>query len=117
MGWWAPWVEHEQVWRSLREVMLPPVVMASIRRIVEPDQEELKLIMQRTGADREEAHVLYHLRRARNAVSDLMSRMEGVDEPHMNAVTQSFRTIENVIALRVLERQHPEGWSPGSGGG
>jgi cell pole-organizing protein PopZ len=88
-------------------------MLASIRRIVEPTQEQLNLIMERTGASDAEAHALYHLSEARRLVALLMPGPERFDEPLGAAVAQSFRTIENVIAVRVLERQFPEGWSLG----
>jgi hypothetical protein len=80
---------------------------------MEPDQERLDRIMERTGATEQEAHALYHLSQARQLVADLMPGPESRSIAHMAAVSQSFRTIENIIALRVLERQYPEGWSPG----
>jgi hypothetical protein len=83
---------------------------------MEPEQERLDRIMERTGVNEQEAHALYHLGEARQLVAGLMPGPENVDLAHLAAVSNSFRTIENVIAIRVLERRYPEGWSAGSGG-
>jgi hypothetical protein len=74
---------------------------------MEPDQERIAHIMQVTGTTEDEARILAHLDAARDGFFDL----SGYKNPGESAaIWYHFDALTRIIASRVAERDHPEGW-------
>jgi len=74
---------------------------------MEPDQERIAHVMQVTGATEGEARILAHLDAARDGFFDL----SGYKNPGESAaIWYHFDALTRIIASRVAERDHPEGW-------
>ena len=58
------------------------------------------------GATEEEAHILYHL----DEVGRLFSELPGITEADLTTSSQHVSALVRMLASRVAERDHPEGW-------
>lgn len=75
---------------------------------MEPDQERIARIMQATGTTEDEARILAHL----GAASDGFFALPGHQTLGVTMVlSHHFDALNRIIASRVAERHHPEGWS------
>ena len=73
---------------------------------MEENREEIAQRAQRMGATEEEAHILYHL----DEVGRLFSELPGVTEVDLTTSAQHVSALVRMLASRVAERDHPEGW-------
>ena len=73
---------------------------------LEPDRQEISRRARETGATEEEAHVLYHL----DEVGKLFYGLPGITEVDLTTSGQHISSLVRMIASRVAEREHPEGW-------
>jgi hypothetical protein len=72
-------------------------------------EEELKEIYreaERTGATEQEAALLIRLRE----FGKMFSELPGITDVDLTTVNQCITTLTRVVATRVTERDHPEGW-------
>jgi hypothetical protein len=83
---------------------------------VEPGREELEDLMRRNGLEEKEAEAAYHLKRA-SEIFDELHRYEGDpgiglvrDLQNQMAFGIHFGALTQLLALRVAQRDHPEGW-------
>jgi hypothetical protein len=84
---------------------------------VEPSREEIEGIMRRNGLEEKEALAGYHLRQARHLFEELYGADQGdagagfvadvYNEMHFGT---HFDVLNNMLGLRVLFRDFPEGW-------
>ena len=73
---------------------------------MEPDRQEISRRAKETGTTEEEAHVLYHL----DEVGKLFYELPGITEVDLTTSGQHISSLVRMIASRVVEREHPEGW-------
>lgn len=73
---------------------------------MEENREEIAQRAQRMGATEEEAHILYHL----DEVGRLFSELPGITEVDLTTTSQHVSALVRMLASRVAERDHPEGW-------
>lgn len=73
---------------------------------MEADRQEISRRAKDTGATEEEAHVLYHL----DQVGKLLYELPGITEVDLTTSGQHISSLVRMIASRVAEREHPEGW-------
>ena len=73
---------------------------------MEVKREELAQRAQRMGATEEEAHILYHL----DEVGRLFSELPGITDVDLTTSSQHVSALVRMLASRVAERNHPEGW-------
>ena len=73
---------------------------------MEEDREEITHEAQRTGATEQEARVLHHLKE----IGRLFSELPGMTDVDLTTINQYITAMTRVVAARVAERDHPEGW-------
>ena len=73
---------------------------------MEENQEEISRRARRTGATEQEAHILYHL----DEVGKLFSELPGITGVDLQTSGQHVSVLIRMLASRVAERDHPEGW-------
>lgn len=73
---------------------------------MEEGKQEIARRAQDTGATEQEAHILYHL----DEVGRLFYELPGVTEVDLTTAGQNISALVRMIASRVAEREHPEGW-------
>ena len=61
---------------------------------------------QKTGATEEEARILHHL----DEVGKLLYELPGITEVDLTTSGQHVSALVRILASRVAERDHPEGW-------
>lgn len=74
--------------------------------MLEENREELARRARRMGATEGEAHILYHL----DEVGRLFSKLPGITEADLAVSGQHVSALVRMLASRVAERDHPEGW-------
>ncbi len=70
------------------------------------NREELAERMQKTGATGEEALILHHL----DKVGRLFYELPGITAVDLATSGQHVSALVRMLASRVAEREHPEGW-------
>ncbi len=73
---------------------------------MEPDQERIARIREGSGTTENEARILYHL----DEVGRLFYELPGITETDLTTSGQHVSALVRMIASRVTEREHPEGW-------
>lgn len=73
---------------------------------MEADRQEIARRVRETGATEDEARILYHLDEA----GKLFYGLPGITEVDLTTSGQHVSSLVRVIAARVAEREHPEGW-------
>ena len=75
-------------------------------RVLEEGRQEIAKRARDTGATEEEAHILYHL----DEVGRLFYELPGITEVDLTTSGQHVSSLVRMLASRVAEREHPEGW-------
>ena len=70
------------------------------------NREELTERMQNTGATEQEALILHHL----DEVGRLFYELPGLTAVDLATSAQHVSALVRMLASRVAEREHPEGW-------
>lgn len=73
---------------------------------MEEGKQEIARRAQDTGATEQEAHILYHL----DEVGRLFYELPGITEVDLTTSGQNISALVRMVASRVAERDHPEGW-------
>ncbi len=73
---------------------------------LEEGRQEIAKRARDTGATEEEAHILYHL----DEVGRLFYELPGITEVDLTTSGQHVSSLVRMLASRVAEREHPEGW-------
>lgn len=73
---------------------------------MEENRSEIQDRVEKSGATEQEAHVLYHL----DEVGRLLHELPGMTETDLKTCAQHVTALTHVLASRVAERDHPEGW-------
>ncbi|QIN77213.1 hypothetical protein GBA65_00330 [Rubrobacter marinus] len=73
---------------------------------MEEGRQEMAARMKDTGATEEEARILYHL----DEVGRLFYELPGITEGDLTISGQHVSSLVRMLASRVAERDHPEGW-------
>jgi hypothetical protein len=74
---------------------------------MDEDRDTIAEIAERTGLTEDEAHVHYHLDRARNLYRALPGRTNLLNTIRFDL---SYKNMIDMLAERVLHRDRPEGW-------
>ena len=73
---------------------------------MEEEWEEIAREAERTGATEQEAALLIRLRE----FGEMFSELPGITNVDLTTVNQCITTLTRVLATRVTERDHDEGW-------
>ena len=73
---------------------------------MEENREDLRKRARDTGATEDEARILYHL----DEVGRLFYELPGITETDLTTSGQHVSALVRMLASRVAERDHPEGW-------
>ncbi len=73
---------------------------------MEASRQEIARRVSDTGATEEEARILYHL----DEVGKLFYELRGITEVDLTTSGQHVSALVRMVASRVVEREHPEGW-------
>ena len=73
---------------------------------MEENREDLARRARNMGATEDEARILYHL----DEVGKLLSGLPGITETDLATSGQHVSALVRMLASRVAERDHPEGW-------
>lgn len=73
---------------------------------MEEERQEIAKRAQDTGATEGEARILYHL----DEVGRLFYELPGITEVDLTTSGQHVSALVRMLASRVAEREHPEGW-------
>ena len=73
---------------------------------MEEGRQEIAKRARDTGATQEEARILYHL----DEVGRLFYELPGITEVDLTTSGQHISSLVRMLASRVAEREHPEGW-------
>ena len=73
---------------------------------LEEGRQEIAKRARDTGATEEEARILYHL----DEVGKLFYELPGITEVDLTTSGQHVSSLVRMLASRVAEREHPEGW-------
>ncbi len=73
---------------------------------MEENAKEIAERIRKTGASEQEAHILYHL----DEVGRLFYELPDITPTDLETCAQHVSALMRVLASRVAERDHPEGW-------
>ena len=73
---------------------------------MEEGRQDIARRAQDTGATEKEALILYHL----DEVGKLFYELPGITEIDLTTSGQHVSALVRMLASRVAEREHPEGW-------
>ena len=73
---------------------------------LEEGRQEIARRARDTGTTEEEARILYHL----DEVGRLFYGLPGITEVDLTTSGQHISSLVRMLASRVAEREHPEGW-------
>ena len=73
---------------------------------MEENREELAERARKMGASEDEARILHHL----DEVGKLFAGLPGITETDLTTSAQHVSALVRMLASRVAERDHPEGW-------